>query len=186
MFGLWLRSISLYSLEGLYHLTLLLCERSRQSESSVYARPALPASLRPLARETRRTPPARRPSSTSLRGAADPAPEETGAVQSGNCSPGRRRRRDRETGIRYNIHGKVMRLRMPEGKRQHLPRSGLPRRSSRHKMGRAERRKMPTTPREAMVAGAPRPGGSPASSGCAFLWTVRNGALSEGVVFGVG
>lgn len=41
------------------------------------------------------------------------------------------------------------------GEPRHLPRSGIPRRSSRHKRGSAERRKMPTTPRAAMAARGP-------------------------------
>lgn len=39
----------------------------------------------------------------------------------------------------------------PRGERQHLPRLGIPRRSSRHKRGRAESKKRPTRPREAMA-----------------------------------
>lgn len=41
------------------------------------------------------------------------------------------------------------------GNSDNLPRSGIPRRSSRHKRGSAERRKMPTTPRAAMAARGP-------------------------------
>lgn len=38
-----------------------------------------------------------------------------------------------------------------EARRQHSPKLGIPRRSSRHKRGRAESKKRPTTPREAMA-----------------------------------
>ena len=49
--------------------------------------------------------------------------------------------------------------------------------------GRAESRKIPTTPREAIVTGAPFPGGRPAPSGYASLgkWS---GALVKGGIWG--
>lgn len=66
-----------------------------------------------------------------------------------------------------------------------LPSSGIPRRSSRHRRGRAERRKTLTTQREAMLLGAPRPAGSaplPVSSFLrAVLWT-RRGAETGSLV----
>ena len=93
------------------------------------------------------------------------------------------RHRGWETGIQCSVHGAVTRVWGSKGKSQHLPRSGFPRRSSRHKRGRAESRKIPTTPREAIVTGAPFPGGRPAPSGYASLgkWS---GALVKGGIWG--
>ena len=93
------------------------------------------------------------------------------------------RHRGWETEIQCSVHGAVTRVWGSKEKSQHLPRSGIPRRSSRHKRGRAESRKIPTTPREAIVTGAPLPGGRPAPSGCASLgkWS---GDLVKGGIWG--
>lgn len=66
-----------------------------------------------------------------------------GVMDSGDCSQKRAEVRAAQV--------TTLQLGAPRGERQHLPRLGIPRRSSRHKRGRAESKKRPTTPREAMA-----------------------------------
>lgn len=68
-----------------------------------------------------------------------------------------RRHRGWET-IHCSVHGAVTQYEGQNGKTNTYPDPGIPRRSSRHKRGRAESRKMPTTPREAIVMGRFRAG----------------------------
>lgn len=66
-----------------------------------------------------------------------------GAMDFGDCSQKHAEVRSAQVTTRQ--------LGTPREERQHLPRLGIPRRSSRHKRGRAESKKRPMTPREAMA-----------------------------------
>lgn len=93
-------------------------------------------------------------------------------MQPGNCSPSR-------LDASRQVHA-MAGLDNAEKRKSHSPRLGIPRRSSRHKMGTAERMKMPNTPRDAMATEARHVWGvNPAPSVYALpgRW---NGTLPEG------
>lgn len=189
-------NLGLNSSAGLPHVSLFPFEHSTQFESPVYVCSCAFCLLFPytqnfqikgdffshlqstssMKRESRFPPtrPLPGPRSRPGSGRGRPARCNLGVVVKAA-----QRHRGWETGIQCSVHGAVTRVWGSKGKSQHLTRSGFPRRSSRHKRGRAESRKIPTTPREAIVTGAPFPGGRPAPSGYASL-----GALVKGGIWG--